>query len=373
MAKLPARTILLVVAAIVIIFGIGTALLGSRSRPTSAQRIAQIESEVKCPSCDGVSSLDSNTAGAFAVRSFVEKEVRAGKSNSQIIGSLEASYGPNILMSPPASNGGVVIAVLPFAFAALVVGLTGFFGYRRRKKYGGQLPSIETAQSFSNLDNFNENLGMVSAESSNLVELHEKKNRGTSPQAQAKRNSQWSLVRSWPLYLGIVLVLGGIGYGVTILTSQSNSQKLAAAAIVQAQNEAQTIIKARVLANEGQDVQALKLISSVLRTDPNQPVALAYQGWLLRQAGEKDSSPALINQGQQFLEQSVKIDPNYPDSRVFLGLILFQDRHDVKGAIAQFNAFLADNPSPSFIAATKSVIISAYQQAGMPVPTQLTK
>lgn len=376
--KLSTRSLLLVISAAVIILGIGVALLGSGSHPTSAQRIANIESKVKCPSCDGVSSLDSNTAGAFAVRSFVGKEVQAGKSSSQIIGALESSYGPNILMSPPASNGGVVIAVLPFAFAVVVVGLIGFFGYRRRKKYGGSSDSVYLVPPVRDLGSSRseetpEGAHLVSVDSAGAAESYEDENRSTSQLATAKGKNQFLHRKSWALYLGIILVLGGIGYGITVLRSQNNSQKLAASAVAQAKDEAQTILKARVLANQGQDVQALKLLSSVLRTDPNQPIALAYQGWLLRQAGEKDANPALINQGQRFLEQSVKVDPSYPDSRVFLGLILFQDRHDAKGAVAQFNAFLADNPSPSFIVATKSVIISAYQQAGMAVPTQLTK
>ncbi len=364
---------------VIVLGGIGFSLISSRPHVTTEQRIANIESEVKCPSCDGISALDSNTAGAFAVRSFVEQAVKTGKSDSQIIKSLESSYGPTILMSPPAAYGGRIIAVLPFVFVAVVVGLIGFFGYRRRRRCGNvergfddQLP----ARGYSASGPVLADQGLIANESTQAIKASDQPILdGIEPVADIAfegRRRLGSIRQSWALYLGIVLLLGGVGSGIWILKSQSDAQKQLAAATVQAQNEAQTILRARVLANQGQDVQALQLLSSVLEVDPNQPVALAYQGWLLRQAGEKDNSPSLVSQGQQLLEKAVKLDPGYPDARVFLGYILLQDRHDVNGAIKQFAAFLADKPTASFIGATKSVIVSAYQQAGLPVPSQLS-
>lgn len=373
------RSWMLFISAVIVVGGIGFSLIFSNSHVTTQQRIVKIESEVKCPSCDGISALDSNTAGAFAVRSFVEQAVKTGKSDSQIINSLEASYGPTILMSPPAAYGGRIIAVLPFVFVAVVLGLIGFFGYRRKRHHrdaegsvDGQLP----AKGFPGRGTVSADQGLIAGGSSQAMEASDEPMlEGIEPMgdiALRRRKRLGSIRQSWAFYLGVVLLIGGVGSGVWILRGQSDAQKQLVAAAVQAQNEAQTILRARVLANQGQDVQALQLLSSVLEVDPNQPVALAYQGWLLRQAGEKDNSPSLVNQGQQFLEKAVKLDPGYPDARVFLGYILFQDRHDVSGAITQFAAFLADKPAASFISATKSVIISAYQQAGLPVPSQLS-
>ncbi len=370
---------MLFTSAVIVVGGIGFALIFSSSHVTTQQRIANIESEVKCPSCDGISALDSNTAGAFAVRSFIEQAVKTGRSDSQIINSLEASYGPTILMSPPAAYGGRIIAVLPFVFVALVLGFIGFFGYRRRRRqanvegsFDGHLP----AGGYSRRGVVLADHGLIANEPTQAIEASDEPILEViEPLADVMvetRRRLGSIRQSWALYLGILLLISGVGYGIWVMRGQSDSQKQLAAARVQAQNEAQTILRARVLANQGQDVQALQLLSSVLKVDPNQPVALAYQGWLLRQAGEKDNSPSLVGQGQQLLEKAVKLDPGYPDARVFLGYILLQDRHDVNGAIKQFAAFLADKPSASFLGATKSVIVSAYQQAGLPVPSQLS-
>lgn len=361
------------ICALIAVGGITYSLLNSGSHVTQQERITHIESEVKCPSCDGISALDSNTAGAHAVRDFVEQSVKAGKSDQQILNSLEASYGPTILMAPPAAYGGNVIVFLPFVFVAIVLGLIGLLGYRRMKKVSGPAGS--------NGDAAFESASATDADSAIFTPLGSNEPpefvgprlddvSDVKPRPRPSKSLR-SVRQSWLFYLGVVLLLGGVGSGIWIIRSQHNSNSQLAAAAVQAQNEAQTILKARELANQGQDVQALKLLSSVLDVDPNQPVALAYQGWLLRQAGEKDKSSALISQGQKLLEKAVKLDPSYPDARVFLGYILLQDRHDLKGAIDQFNAFLADHPSKSFISATKPVLVSAYKQAGLPVPSQL--
>ncbi|NNN19609.1 MAG: hypothetical protein HKL84_07120 [Acidimicrobiaceae bacterium] len=374
------RSWLLALSVGVVVVGVAISLLSVGSHPTPEQRMTRIEAEVKCPSCDGISSLDSNTAGAFAVRSFVEQQVKAGKSNRFIINALEASYGPTILMSPPASSGGTIIAALPFVFVAVVLGLMGFFGYRRRRRYelsgpDGQ-PGVEGGESGSESEagvmGFLFDAGGASGYKSEAGSISKDSEYSESRNFISKPRRVGSIRQSWVLYLGVLLLLGGVGSALWIVRSQDNLQKQLVASAVQARNEAQTILRARTLANQGQDVQALQLLSSVLEVDPNQPVALTYQGWLLRQAGEKDKNPALINQGQQFLEKAVKLDPSYPDAHVFLGYILFQDRHEPKLASVQFSAFLADKPSVSFISATKSVMIDAYKQAGLQIPPQLS-
>ncbi len=380
------RLWVLVVLAVIVVLGLGFSLLSANRNPSPQARITQIESQVKCPSCEGVSALDATTAAAHAVRSFVAESVASGKTNAQIFATLENTYGPSILLTPPASSGGTFVAALPFVFVVVMVSLIGFFGYRRRQKLLGVstdgfdvLLGEEIQPIGPDLTESTGGIGGIPGIGGSVV-LHEEQE--PSPTGRAISTTAWPpngrggrrLFSSvWALYLGIVLVLVGMGSGVIIVRDQHRSASQAHSAFVQGQNELQAILKARVLANQGKDVQALKLLSTVLGQDPNQFMALAYQGWLLRQAGEKDKSAALIDQGQQFLEQSVKLDPTYPDARVFLGYVLFQDRHDVSGAITQFKAFLADNPSPSFVQSTKPVVIQAFQEAGLPVPAQLSK
>ena len=376
--RMKLRSWALLLAVVVAVGGISYSLLSSNARLTPQQRITQIESEVKCPSCDGISALDSNTAGAFAVRSFVQKQVKAGKSDKQIIDALQASYGPNILMAPPPGYGGRIIDLMPFAFLAIVLAAIGFYGYKRMRgiktSQSAMQGEAEIASPVVDVEpSVSPALAVFHTESVDTERLSMEQDPelpGIKAVASGIKGLR-SVRKAWVFYVGVLLLVGGAASGFFLIRSQDNANRQLAAAALQAQNEAQAILQARVLANEGQDVQALKLLSSVLKVDPNQPVALAYQGWLLAQAGEKDKSDPLVNQGMQFLQQSVKLDPSYPDARLFLGLVLFQYRHDAKDAVVQFNAFLADKPNSSFVNATKSVLVSAYKDAGQPVPSQL--
>ncbi|HWC39190.1 MAG TPA: hypothetical protein VG476_11705, partial [Acidimicrobiales bacterium] len=134
------------------------------------------------------------------------------------------------------------------------------------------------------------------------------------------------------------------------------------------QRLAQQLLQARVLAGQGQDLDAIKLYDKVLAVAPRQPEALAYRGWLLRLAGVAGHDQALIGQGRASVAAAVAQDPTYPDARVFLGFILFQDDRNPVGATEQFRDFLADHPQTQMVALTRDVVAQAFAAVGQPVP-----
>jgi tetratricopeptide (TPR) repeat protein len=134
------------------------------------------------------------------------------------------------------------------------------------------------------------------------------------------------------------------------------------------QRLAQELVQARVLSTQGRDLDAIKLYDRVLAVEPRQPEALAYRGWLLRLAGVARHDQVLLAQGRASVEAAVAQDPNYPDARVFLGYILFQDAHDPAGATAQFRAFLADHPQAQMVSLTSDVVAQAFAAIAQPVP-----
>ncbi len=138
------------------------------------------------------------------------------------------------------------------------------------------------------------------------------------------------------------------------------------------QRLAQDLVQARVLATQGKDLDAIKLYDQVLAVEPRQPEALAYRGWLLRLAGVAGHDQALLAQGRASVGASVAQDPSYPDARVFLGYMLFQDTHDPVGATAQFRAFLADHPQAQMVSLTSDVVAQAFAAVGQPVPPAST-
>ena len=117
------RSFWLWVAALVVVFGV--ALLASPNQSSAASRAAHLESLVKCPSCEDLSVAQSNATTAVAVRHEIVADVAAGKSDNQILTSIEAAYGTSILLSPPTSGLGVLLWIVPLGvvLALIVVGL----------------------------------------------------------------------------------------------------------------------------------------------------------------------------------------------------------------------------------------------------------
>jgi cytochrome c-type biogenesis protein CcmH len=103
-------------------------VIGTRTpgHPTTAQRVADIASEVRCPACEGQSAELSDAPAAAAVRTFISDQVQAGQTKGQIERQLQDRYGSDILLRPPASGVAGLVWVLPVvalvvALAALVV------------------------------------------------------------------------------------------------------------------------------------------------------------------------------------------------------------------------------------------------------------
>jgi tetratricopeptide (TPR) repeat protein len=115
--------------------------------------------------------------------------------------------------------------------------------------------------------------------------------------------------------------------------------------------------------SKGDLLGAIKTFDSVLKTTPNDAEALAYKGWLLRLAGSQGKDPQLIDAGLASIRQAEAADPSYPDAHFFAGETLLRDKQDPKGAIVEFQQFLADNPPQSMVAEVQLELQSAQAMA----------
>jgi cytochrome c-type biogenesis protein CcmH/NrfF len=121
-------------AALVVVVGVALGLGASRPGPpaTVTQRVNAIDALVRCPSCDGISVLDSSASTAVAIREAVTQRVRAGQSAGQIDAFLVSRYGPGILLRPPARGWTAWVWVLPPVGLALSVTALVTVLWRRR-------------------------------------------------------------------------------------------------------------------------------------------------------------------------------------------------------------------------------------------------
>jgi cytochrome c-type biogenesis protein CcmH len=106
---------------VVFVLVVGAAVLVRPSGSSEAARIAHLETLVRCPSCDDLSVAVSDATSAIAVRHEISTKVHEGRSDDEILTSLEAAYGTSILLSPPTSGLGVLLWIVPLVGVLLLV------------------------------------------------------------------------------------------------------------------------------------------------------------------------------------------------------------------------------------------------------------
>jgi len=132
---------------------------------------------------------------------------------------------------------------------------------------------------------------------------------------------------------------------------------------------AQDLETARQLREQGQALAAIRTYDEILARDPKQPEALAYRGWMVRQAGAQAGNAELVDKGLEYVDRAVAADPSYPWAHLFRGLILYEDKRDPAGAVPELRAFLDAGPPPPMVAPIQEVLRQAEADArGLAVP-----
>ena len=124
-----------VLLAVVVAVGLGIGASHRGTPPTLGQRVRAIASQIRCPSCADLTSAESNSETAVAVRALIRRDLVAGESAAQIEQYLADRYGNDILLRPPAHGVDALVWVLPVVVAGLaVVGVA--LGLRRWRPNG---------------------------------------------------------------------------------------------------------------------------------------------------------------------------------------------------------------------------------------------
>jgi cytochrome c-type biogenesis protein CcmH/NrfF len=77
-------------------------------------RIEDIAKDLRCPTCVGVSVLESETLQSIAMRTEIEKQLAEGKAKTEILNYFKKAYGPWILREPDAQSAiGLTIWAIP--------------------------------------------------------------------------------------------------------------------------------------------------------------------------------------------------------------------------------------------------------------------
>ncbi|MDQ1633463.1 MAG: cytochrome c-type biosis protein CcmH [Frankiaceae bacterium] len=103
-------------------------LVASRSgTPTIEQRAHRLDTQLRCPVCQGLSVADSPSSTSQAIATDVLHRVQAGQSDQAVRDYYVGRYGSWILLSP-SGPGAPLVWLLPVAgFAAALALLTAAF------------------------------------------------------------------------------------------------------------------------------------------------------------------------------------------------------------------------------------------------------
>jgi cytochrome c-type biogenesis protein CcmH/NrfF len=92
-----------------------------------------VAGELRCPTCTGLSVLDSDAAFSIQIRDLVKEQVSAGKNKAEILNYFTERYGPWILRAPPAKGVNALAWALPLGLLVLGPLFVWFFVWRKRK------------------------------------------------------------------------------------------------------------------------------------------------------------------------------------------------------------------------------------------------
>ncbi|MHB8438294.1 MAG: tetratricopeptide repeat protein [Acidimicrobiales bacterium] len=134
-----------------------------------------------------------------------------------------------------------------------------------------------------------------------------------------------------------------------------------------AQQIARTLAQAQVLETEGSNTDALTLYRQVLAEDPTQAQALAEAGWLEFEVGVQAANGTLLSQGQRDEQEAQRVDPTAYEPHLYMGSMLLVEG-DAKGAVAEFDEFMADGPSVSALKRAWPFVVRAFTDAGKTPP-----
>ena len=101
--------------------------------PALEARLKAMSQELRCLVCQNSTLADSSAPLAEDLRKEIRAQMRAGKSDKEVVDYLVARYGDFVRYRPPVNNSTALLWFGPFLL--LIIG--GFVLYRVLKKHAG--------------------------------------------------------------------------------------------------------------------------------------------------------------------------------------------------------------------------------------------
>jgi cytochrome c-type biogenesis protein CcmH/NrfF len=106
-----------------------------------------VAGELRCPTCTGLSVLDSDAAFSVQIKNQVKEQLAAGKTEKEIFKFFVDRYGPWILRSPPVAGVNALAWIVPITAMILGPLLIWVILGRRKKSLTSGSSSAEAVRS----------------------------------------------------------------------------------------------------------------------------------------------------------------------------------------------------------------------------------
>jgi len=350
----------------------------SRGAPKPAslyQRVMAIAGEYRCPVCAGESAASSNAPAAVEVRNLISKWLAQGMSAKQIRSNLVEDYGSSILEKPPVSGLDALVWVLPgLAAAAGAAGLGFAFARWRRRDLelsrtgaagSATLPPASPAPAppatAAGAQGTLFDLGPAlppepGAQWCGAPSTPEPVVPARASTAGAAASS-WSMTALWKrlsLPAGICLVALAVALG---LVDHFSSPELPGGTITGSVTGLNSELEEAQFLTAKDPAGALAVYQQILKTYPDQPIALTAEGWIFAEAG---LGPEALSQ----LAKAERADPSYGLAHLYRGLVLLEEERKPRAAAAELKWYLAHDPAPTYVQVARRALARALEGAG---------
>ena len=124
---------LLILVLLMINFAFAGEAMPLAEDPALEARLKAMSHELRCLVCQNSTLADSSAPLAEDLRKEIRAQMRAGKSDKEVVNYLVARYGDFVRYRPPVNNSTALLWFGPFLL--LIIG--GFVLYRLLKKHAG--------------------------------------------------------------------------------------------------------------------------------------------------------------------------------------------------------------------------------------------
>ena len=101
----------------------------------SNEMFRDVAGELRCPTCTGLSVLESDASFSVSIKDTVKEKLSKGETKEEILSFFVERYGPWILREPPKKGFGFLAWAVPLGFLVLGPFLVWFFVWRRKVEH----------------------------------------------------------------------------------------------------------------------------------------------------------------------------------------------------------------------------------------------